>query len=512
MKKIIIFIVVVCTAVSSGLLANTPGGDHNSEIRKKALPPTANIGMKSDYSLFSKRHRDFFFTMPAHNIDSTNPGNLLPKMKDLISNFSLALKDMETIPNLSHEKEIISPSNKKNHIRPAWEIARLNFIIWTFDRYILKGSWTNISLKSISQNFRTGLTWDYDDFGTNHFGHAYHGAMYHSIARANGLGFLESSAYTLLGSLTWEFLWESEPPGKNDNLMSTLGGINLGEALFRIADLVTYRSATGLERILRKTLKFLINPVGGMRETSKNHFYTLRIPIGAYRSSDNMSCFSFATELEYKDLFREDISKTDPYDWFSFDMKLGINDTGIRDPEIHTTGFLFGKKYFKSAAGIFGMFDYINTHVADQMSAVGFGPGFVTVSPAESDSFFNSSGVLSLVFGSSSASIDFAHPRFDKESNDPYHFGPGILGRLKLELGKKSLGSIRTSLSQYWVHSAIADANEFMSVISLDLNCNLTPGSQINLGYDYYLRNASLEDQHFANRKSALRAMYVLTF
>lgn len=146
------------------------------------------------------------------------------------------------------------------------------------------------------------------------------------------------------------------------------------------------------------------------------------------------------------------------------------------------------------------------------MSTVGFGPGFVTTSSPESDSFFNSSGVLSLVFGSASASVDFVHPQFQKESNEPYHFGPGILGRLKFELGKKSLGSVHTSLSQYWVHSVIADADEYMSIISFDLNCNLIQGAQISLGYDYYLRNASFENQSFANRKSAVRAMYVLTF
>ncbi len=511
MKKNFIFPILVCMAASLCLAAGGPEQDHNSR-QNQADKPTFFDRTRSGYSLFSNNGGNSFFALQPKKTDPFDAENSLPKIENLISDFSLALRDMEPQSNLSNGEEIVPSVSQKNYIRPAWQITRLNFIIWAFDRYILEGSWTNISLESISDNLRSGLTWDYDDFGTNHFGHAYHGAMFHSIARSNGLDYIESSIYTFLGSLTWEFLWESELPGKNDHILSTLGGMNLGEALFRMADLVTYESTTGLGRTLRKSLKFLINPVGSMKASPGNHFYTLRMPLGAYRSSDNMSCFSFATQLEYKDIFNEDATEVDPYDWFSFDLKLGVNNTGIRDPEIRTMGFLFGKKSVKSLAGVFGLFDYINSHVANQISAVGFGPGFVTTSSAESDSFFNSSGVLSLVFGSSSASVDFVHPRFEKENNSPYHFGPGILGRLKFELGKKSLGSVQTSLSQYWVHSMIADANEFMSILSFDLNCNLTQGSQISLGYDYYLRNASLEEQRFSNRKSAVRAMYVLTF
>lgn len=511
MKRIVILILAVCTAVSYGLSSARLTEDQDIHPNQKDKHFWTN-GINPSNSLFSYRDREPIFVMHIKRHSPSETENFLPNIDDFVLNFTLALKNagMSSLP--SNEEKIIAPQTDKRYFRPAWQITRLNFIIWAFDRYVLKGSWTNISLHSISNNLRNGLTWDYDDFGTNHFGHAYHGAMYHSIARSNGQSFFESAIFTLLGSLTWEFLWESELPGKNDNLMSTLGGINLGEALFRMADLVTYGNATGWRRILGKSLKFLIDPAGNMKESSVNHFYSLRMPFGAYHSSDNMSGFAISTQIEYKDIFKEDNTKIDPYDWFSFDMRLGINNTGIRDPEIRTTGFLFGKKYNKGIAGIFGLFDYINTHVAEQISAVGFGPGFVTVSPPQASSYFNSEGVLSFVFGSSSASVDFYNPSFVKESNNPYHFGPGILGRLKFELGKKSLGSVQTSFSQYWVHSVIADANEFMSIISFDLNCNLTQGSQISLGYDYYIRNANLDDQHFANRKSAIRAMYVLTF
>jgi hypothetical protein len=511
MKKFIIILLAVCTTISSGSSSGRLKKDDNSRFHSnKRLSWIA--GMSSHCSLFFNHEEEPFSVAQVKNGYSSTDKDSLPKIEDLISAFSLVMINTEMISGPLSQEDIMAAETKKSFFRPAWEITRLNLIVWAFDRYILKGSWTNISLESFSSNLRSGLSWDYDDFGTNHFGHAYHGALYHSIARSSGLSFIESSIYTLLGSLSWEFFWESERPGKNDNLLSTFGGMNLGEALFRIAGLVTLENSTGLERILRKSLKFFINPVSVGEQSLENHLFTLKMPLGAYRTSDNRSCLAFATRLEYKDIFRADTTKADPYDWFSFDMRIGINSSGIRDPELHTTGFLFGKKYDRSLAGLFGLFDYINSHVAKQMSAVGFGPGFVTTSSPESESFFNSSGVLSFVFGSSSASLEFDNPRFEKESNAPYHFGPGMLGRLELELGTKSLGSVQTCLSQYWVHSAIADADEFMSIISFDLSCRLTSGSQLNLGYDYYLRNATLEDQRFSDRKSAVRAMYVLTF
>jgi len=454
--------------------------------------------------------------------DSLNDEKFPIQIKDLIAQFTLVDNNPGSFSIGLDQNTIVLPENNKNYIKPLWDITKLNLLVWAFDRYVLKGAWTNISFQSISDNLKTGLIWDYDDFGTNQFGHAYHGAMYHSIARSQGMSFLESSIYTLLGSLTWEFFWEAEQPGKNDNYFSTFGGIHLGEALYRMANLISYENATGFERTLGKALQLFVNPIVGITGSSRkdfesgnpggNHDYDFRLPLGVYHSSDDQFILFIATRFEYKDGFKNNGSKLRPYDWFSFDARIGINDQGFRDPEVSTYGVLFGKKFQNGCAGLFGLFDYTNSHVAEQMSAVGIGPGFATSSTSESNLFFNSSGILSFVFGSSSATIGYSEPNFEKEGNEPYHFGPGIMGRIKLELGKKGLGSIYTGFSQYWVHASLADANEFMSVISLDLNYSMSEKSQISLGYDYYLRNGRLEDQRLTKRKNALRAMYVLNF
>lgn len=443
-------------------------------------------------------------------------------IKEILAQFSLANKNPNSFSIGLDQNTIVPSKNNKKIFKPLWGITKFNLLVWAFDRYVLKGIWTNISFQSISENFKTGLTWDYDDFGTNQFGHAYHGAMYHSIARSQGMSFLESSVYTFLGSLTWEFLWESEHPGKNDHYFAAFGGIHLGEALYRMASLVSYEDATGFGKTLGKAFKFLVNPIVGITRPAgenldsgrfrRDHFYDFKLPLGAYHSSDDQFIMLIATRFEFKDGFQDDGSKLRPYDWFSFDARIGLSDQGFRDPEVSTYGVLFGKKFQNGCAGLFGLFDYINSHVAEQMSAVGIGPGFATSTSSESNLFFNSSGILSFVFGSSSATIPYSEPNYEKEGNEPYHFGPGIMGRIKFELGKKGLGSIYTGFSQYWVHATLADANEFMSIISLDLNYDMSERSQISLGYDYYLRNGRLEEQRLTRSKNAVRAMYVINF
>jgi hypothetical protein len=481
-RSLIIFLIVFCILNSSSLLTGNIKDDHNTLTESK-------------------------FPIP---------------IKEIIAQFSLVEKNPNSFSIGLDQSTKVPPENNKKYFKPLWDITKFNLLIWAFDRYVLKGSWTNISFQSVSDNLKTGLTWDYDDFGTNQFGHAYHGAMFHSIARSQGMSFLESSVYTFLGSLTWEFFWESEHPGKNDLYFSTFGGIQLGEALYKMANIVSYENATGFGRILGKAFKFFINPIVSITGSSgenldsgkfgKDHYYDFKLPLGAYHSSDDQFIMLIATRFQYKDVFQNDNTKIRPYDWFSFDARIGLSDQGFRDPEISTYGILFGKKFKNGCAGLFGLFDYINSHIAEQMSAVGFGPGFATSSSSGSDLLFNTSGILSFVFGSSSATIAYSEPNYEKEGNESYHFGPGILGRIKFELGKKGLGSLYTGFSQYWVHATLADANEFMSVISFDLNYDMSERSQISLGYDYYLRNGRLEDQHLTKSKNAVRAMYVLNF
>jgi hypothetical protein len=289
-----------------------------------------------------------------------------------------------------------------------------------------------------------------------------------------------------------------------------------------MANLVSYENTTGFGRFVGKAFQFLVNPIVGVTKNPKRGLeigfprstpvYDFKLPLGAYHSSDDQFIMMIATEFEYKDGIQNDGSKLRPYDWFSFDAQIGISDQGFRDPAVSAYGVLFGKKFQNGCAGLFGHFDYINSHVAEKMSSVGIGPGFATSSVSGSNFIFSSSGILSVVFGSSSATIEYSQPDYELEGNVPYHFGPGVVGKIEFELGKKGLGSINTGFSQYWVNATLADAKESMSVITFDLNYDMSDRSQLSLGYDHYIRNGRLEDQRLRRSKNAIRAMYVFNF
>jgi len=444
------------------------------------------------------------------------------KQKDSVAQFSLAAMDPATF-SLKIPSEIISiKRNKKSYSKAAFEITSLNVTLWFFNKYIDRQPWANISLESMLKNLTSSFAYDIDTYRTNQLGHPWHGAVHYSIGRANGLNFLESTICSTFGSYSWEVFLESIRPSSNDLILNTLGGVTLGEVLFKIGDLLVDENSSGFEGVLRKSLAFILNPAYGIKALSgkasstvnpqHEHYYDLSIPFGAYTASDDKTRFFIAADLEYKDFLKKDFSRISPYDWFSFDCRLGIYDSGIRHKEIFTTGIIAGKRIKNGLAGLFGVFDYMESDFADRMSAMGVGPGLVTVFVSDSNLFFNSSGVLSLIYGGSSPSIDSENGHFGMKVNDPYYCGPGMLGKVKLEFGKKDFGSIETGFSQYWVHSIYTDADEFLAILSLDIKCDLSEKSQISLGYDYYLRHASLQERYFTGAKPAIRALYIYKF
>jgi hypothetical protein len=304
--------------------------------------------------------------------------------------------------------------------------------------------------------------------------------------------------------------------------MTTFGGITLGEALYRMAGLIADESSTGLGIALRESLSFLVDPVYGLklftgsayklRNPQERHNYVFNFPLGAYSSSAKGTGFVVGANMEYRDYLRSNISGISPYDWFSLNCRFGLHDNGFHDKELFTTGVLAGKKLKNNLAGLFGVFDYVNTHLADKMSALGLGPGLVTSFSSDSSLFFNSSGVLSFIFGGSSPSIDSEEYHLGKRKEGPYFFGTGMLGKLNLELGKEGLGSIQTGLSKYWVHSMSTAADEYLFISSFNINYDLSNTSQIRLEYDYYLRNGTLQEQSASGDNYALRALYVFKF
>jgi hypothetical protein len=86
-------------------------------------------------------------------------------------------------------------------------------------------------------------------------GHAFMGAVYYQIARAHGGSLLQATLFNIAASTTWEVTVEHrEVVSVNDQIVTGLGGVPIGEALFRASDVFARGKPTLRNRILMGVL------------------------------------------------------------------------------------------------------------------------------------------------------------------------------------------------------------------------------------------------------------------
>jgi hypothetical protein len=145
----------------------------------------------------------------------------------------------------------------------AAELMIVQLIPYSVSRYLRDMEWAKITFKSWGDNIKYPWQWDNNQFLNNQFSHPYHGSLYFNAGRANGYDFWESTPWAFGGSLMWELFGEVWAPSPNDLANTTLGGITLGEMLWRFSSLVLDNQATGSERTWREIGATVINPVRG---------------------------------------------------------------------------------------------------------------------------------------------------------------------------------------------------------------------------------------------------------
>ncbi|HEY9004229.1 MAG TPA: DUF3943 domain-containing protein [Mucilaginibacter sp.] len=154
---------------------------------------------------------------------------------------------------------------KKNFGRAALLFAGAEVVPWTFDHYIFKYDYANISFATIKHNLKlSSWTWDNDEFQTNQFGHPYQGSQFFSAFRANGYSFWQSAPASFAGSYIWESTAENQSPAPNDFINTGLGGAVLGEMTYRLSRRIVNNRTRGFKRQMSEVLGFIINPMNGL--------------------------------------------------------------------------------------------------------------------------------------------------------------------------------------------------------------------------------------------------------
>lgn len=145
----------------------------------------------------------------------------------------------------------------------AAEVAGLNFGVWAFLHYVANSEYSYISSETMLDNLRDGWEWDRSRYFINFYHHPYHGYLYYSAGRANGLNYWASSVSALAGSFMWEMMMEDYRPSINDLITTTCGGIVYGEIGYRFSALVRKKNARGLGWVWREAVGTILDPVGG---------------------------------------------------------------------------------------------------------------------------------------------------------------------------------------------------------------------------------------------------------
>lgn len=145
----------------------------------------------------------------------------------------------------------------------AAEVLAINLGASYFNEYVRNANFNQISPRSWKANLEAGFHYDDNEFRTNQYIHPFNGSQYYNAGRANGLGFWSSSVAAIGGAFVWEAFGETHPMSYNDMISTGIGGIALGEVLYRMSSLVLDNEATGSGRTWREVGGFLIDPIRG---------------------------------------------------------------------------------------------------------------------------------------------------------------------------------------------------------------------------------------------------------
>ncbi len=175
----------------------------------------------------------------------------------------------------------------------AYQLTIVQLIPWSVNRFLRGLEFAEVSPSTWWTNLENPWVWDNNEFLNNQFSHPYHGSLYYNAGRANGYNFWESMLWAGGGSLMWELMGESWAPAPNDWWNTTLGGISLGEMLWRVSSLTLDNESSGFERGMRETAATLMNPVRGWNRLIRGHTTGQRENPEEWRPQKVFAAFDF---------------------------------------------------------------------------------------------------------------------------------------------------------------------------------------------------------------------------
>jgi hypothetical protein len=413
-------------------------------------------------------------------------------------------------------------------LRQTTEMVLMNAIMTLFGKTFMEGESFNVSLETIENNLKNGFEWDDNSFSANNFRHPYQGAQYFGAARSNHYDFWQSSMWAFFGSWLFEYTGESHHPSYNDWINTAIGGIGLGEPLYRLQLMALDNTATGSSRAWRELGGFLILPLAGFNrlvtgaafephqnppDDKPDHFGG-RFDIGSRTLSDEYvwqearTRLYFDFYLRYGNAFKP-VEK--PYDAFSFRAQLVTNNKPHGIARLQSRGVLASANVYKSEVSQHVIsadqfYDYIDNEAFTYGGQSFVASYFSRFWKGERFEARTQIGLGAIVLGA------FKSDYFNISGRE-YDYGPGagyVVGAQFLR-NQRNMFTINTA--GFWVHSVNGTrADHFARVTTVRIDIPIKDYIGVGLDYVLYEVESYYKDYDDVERRTPELKFYLAWF
>lgn len=423
----------------------------------------------------------FLLAQPARAADSEAAGTATPENGANPAPTTAALDE----PSLA------------DFLLPVALVPVVNVVYWMPSKFLLEADYAQINVATVRGGFEHGWVFDEDSFRTNQFGHPYQGNTYFNTARTFGLSFWQSAPYVAAGSLMWEYVMESGPaccyPSINDFVTTTVGGIAVGEVLWRASNALLDDHSEGSERFFREAAVFAVNPPygvyrlmsgdafasGASPDTRQSFWGELSVGgslFGSHGSAEDFAVISRARMRQGH--VRELGTGIDAFDHFTTELALGVSRGEAVGATIDIAALLGGWKLELGESGMLALgpavdFEFFE-NVAASLGQSAVGAMALWELPLASDWALFARGMLLGGF----AAVTSDHPDIRT-----YNMGASGAVRLWFELRHPDWGEAYVKVDRYFVHTVSGKPSEELAGV-IDAGGAIAPfANDASLGF-----------------------------
>jgi hypothetical protein len=286
-------------------------------------------------------------------------------------------------------------SMRRSNVLPVIETAGFLTLLSAYDRLVhaadvQDGKKVYSATLSSTWDHLREQAWvhDQDPFNVNQFEHPYQGATMYGLARSSGHRFWTSLVQADVGSFIWKMAGETDPPSINDMITTGQAGSLLGEALYRMSDLVLRDVRGAKPHRLHEMLAGVLSPPSAMNRRAFGERFRSQLSDTAPVTSWQLRLGATADALSHDytapvSLLRRDAAAefwmsyglpglpgydyARPLDYFDVQMSF-LSSPSNPVENVMIRGLLIGHQTAPSAHsrgiwGLYGSYDYISPYL-----------------------------------------------------------------------------------------------------------------------------------------------------